>query len=49
MTEMSALDGLEVGFDVPALPGMSAADIQTPCLILDGNVSILCWRRSGDD
>ncbi|WP_114965641.1 3-hydroxy-D-aspartate aldolase BhcC [Alkalilacustris brevis] len=35
MTEMSALDGLEVGFDVPALPGMPAADIQTPCLVLD--------------
>jgi 3-hydroxy-D-aspartate aldolase len=27
--------GLEVGFDVPALPGMDEADIQTPCLILD--------------
>lgn len=29
------LDGLEVGFDIPALPGMAEADIQTPCLILD--------------
>ena len=28
-------EGLEVGFDVPALPGMDAADIQTPCLVLD--------------
>ena len=28
-------DGLEVGYDVPALPGMDAADIQTPCLVLD--------------
>jgi 3-hydroxy-D-aspartate aldolase len=27
--------GLEVGYDIPALPGMSEADIQTPCLILD--------------
>ena len=27
--------GLEVGYDVPALPGMDEADIQTPCLILD--------------
>jgi 3-hydroxy-D-aspartate aldolase len=26
---------LEVGFDVPATPGMREADIQTPCLILD--------------
>ena len=29
------IDGLEVGFDIPALPGMSEADIQTPCLVLD--------------
>ncbi len=29
------LDGLEVGYDVPAVPGMDEADIQTPCLILD--------------
>lgn len=28
-------DDLEVGYDVPALPGMDEADIQTPCLILD--------------
>lgn len=27
--------GLEVGYDIPAKPGMSEADIQTPCLILD--------------
>lgn len=26
---------LEVGFNVPARPGMDEADIQTPCLILD--------------
>ncbi len=29
------LDGLEVGYDIPALPGMDEADIQTPCLVLD--------------
>jgi len=29
------IDDLEVGFDVPAKPGMDVADIQTPCLILD--------------
>ena len=28
-------DNLEVGYDVPALPGMDEADIQTPCLVLD--------------
>ena len=27
--------GLELGFDIPALPGMAEADIQTPCLVLD--------------
>jgi 3-hydroxy-D-aspartate aldolase len=29
------LENLEVGYDVPALPGMDEADIQTPCLVLD--------------
>ncbi len=28
-------DGLEVGYDVPALPGMNETEIQTPCLVLD--------------
>ena len=27
--------GLEIGYDIPALPGMDEAEIQTPCLILD--------------
>ena len=26
---------LEVGYDIPALPGMKESEIQTPCLILD--------------
>ncbi len=30
-----SFDRLEVGFDVPAVPGMDEADIQTPCLVLD--------------
>lgn len=29
------INQLEVGFDIPALPGMDEAEIQTPCLILD--------------
>lgn len=29
------LAGLQVGYDVPALPGMDAAEIQTPCLVVD--------------
>ena len=28
-------EGLDVGYDVPAVPGMDEADIATPCLILD--------------
>ncbi|MFO1176186.1 MAG: DSD1 family PLP-dependent enzyme [Paracoccaceae bacterium] len=27
--------GLEVGYDIPAKPGMDERDIQTPCLVLD--------------
>ncbi|KGJ90933.1 3-hydroxy-D-aspartate aldolase BhcC [Colwellia psychrerythraea] len=32
---MSNISDLEVGYDVPALPGMDEADIQTPCLVVD--------------
>jgi 3-hydroxy-D-aspartate aldolase len=35
MNASSHLKGLEVGYDVPALPGMDEKDIQTPCLVLD--------------
>jgi len=35
MNAQVKLDGLEVGYDIPALPGMDEADIQTPCLVLD--------------
>ena len=35
MNVQTNLKDLEVGYDVPALPGMDAADIQTPCLVLD--------------
>ncbi len=35
MDMTTTLAGLEVGYDVPALPGMAEAEIQTPCLILD--------------
>jgi len=28
-------DEFDVGYDIPAVPGMNEADIQTPCLILD--------------
>jgi len=35
MNKIVSLEGLEVGYDIPALPGMAEADIQTPCLVLD--------------
>ena len=41
-------DDLEVGYDVPALPGMDAADIQTPCLILDLDALERNIRKMGD-
>lgn len=41
-------EGLEVGFDVPALPGMDEADIQTPCLILDLDALERNIRKMGD-
>ena len=35
MNKAVSFEGLEVGYDIPALPGMREADIQTPCLVLD--------------
>ncbi len=35
MNVMKKVDGLEVGYNVPAAVGMDEADIQTPCLVLD--------------
>jgi len=32
---MTSNNNLEVGYDVPALPGMHEEDIQTPCLVVD--------------
>jgi 3-hydroxy-D-aspartate aldolase len=39
---------LEVGYDVPALPGMDEADIQTPCLILDLDALERNVKKMGD-
>ena len=35
MNAKTNFDDYEVGYDIPAKPGMDEADIQTPCLILD--------------
>jgi 3-hydroxy-D-aspartate aldolase len=40
--------GCEVGYDIPALPGMDEADIQTPCLILDLDALERNVRKMGD-
>ena len=42
------LDGLEVGYDIPALPGMAEADIQTPCLVLDLDALERNIKKMGD-
>ena len=41
-------EGLEVGYDVPALPGMDEADIQTPCLVLDLDALERNIKKMGD-
>ncbi len=48
MNAPSKFNDLEVGFDVPALPGMDAADIQTPCLILDLDALERNIKKMGD-
>ena len=42
------LTGLEVGYDVPAVPGMREDEIQTPCLILDLDALERNVRKMGD-
>lgn len=41
-------DTLEVGFDVPAKPGMKESEIQTPCLVLDLDALERNIRKMGD-
>jgi 3-hydroxy-D-aspartate aldolase len=48
MNKPATFDGLEVGYDIPALPGMDEADIQTPCLILDLDALERNIRKMGD-
>ncbi len=42
------IDDLEVGFDVPAKPGMDEADIQTPCLVVDLDALERNVKKMGD-
>ncbi len=48
MSGTTEFDGLEVGYNVPALPGMAEADIQTPCLVLDLDALERNIRKMGD-
>ncbi|WP_209424931.1 3-hydroxy-D-aspartate aldolase BhcC [Pararhodobacter sp. SW119] len=48
MTSATKLDGLDVGYDIPALPGMREGDIQTPCLLLDLDALERNIRKMGD-
>ncbi len=41
-------DELEVGYDVPAVPGMDEADIQTPCLMVDLDALERNVKKMGD-
>ena len=48
MNKPVTFEGFEVGYDIPALPGMDEADIQTPCLILDLDALERNIRKMGD-
>jgi len=48
MNAQTNINDLVVGYDVPALPGMDEADIQTPCLILDLDALERNIKKMGD-
>ncbi|MCY4287108.1 MAG: DSD1 family PLP-dependent enzyme [Aestuariivita sp.] len=48
MRDSSDLDMFEVGYDIPAKPGMTAERIQTPCLVLDLDALERNIRKMGD-
>ena len=48
MKDNLIFDQLEVGFDVPAKPGMDEADIQTPALVLDLDALERNIKKMGD-
>lgn len=48
MKDVSNLDDFEVGYDIPAVPGMDEADIQTPCLMLDLDALERNVKKMGD-
>ena len=48
MNGSPSLAGYTVGYDIPALPGMDEADIQTPCLVLDLDALERNIRKMGE-
>ena len=48
MKDVSHLEDYEVGFNIPAKPGMSEAEIQTPCLVLDLDALERNIKKMGD-
>ena len=48
MNAPTKFDQLEVGYDVPALPGMAASDVQTPALVLDLDALERNIKKMGD-
>ncbi|MEL6886246.1 MAG: 3-hydroxy-D-aspartate aldolase BhcC [Pseudomonadota bacterium] len=48
MKDLSYFDDYEVGFDIPAKPGMDEAEIQTPCLVLDLDALERNIKKMGD-
>ncbi|MEM1431597.1 MAG: 3-hydroxy-D-aspartate aldolase BhcC [Pseudomonadota bacterium] len=48
MKDLTNLDDYEVGYDIPAVPGMDEADIQTPCLVLDLDALERNVKKMGD-
>ena len=48
MKDMTNLDAYEVGYDIPAKPGMDEADIQTPSLMLDLDALERNIKKMGD-
>ncbi|WP_170381634.1 3-hydroxy-D-aspartate aldolase BhcC [Ruegeria atlantica] len=48
MKDMTNLDNFEVGYDIPAKPGMDEVDIQTPSLVLDLDALERNIKKMGD-
>ncbi|MGC9418123.1 MAG: 3-hydroxy-D-aspartate aldolase BhcC [Rhodovulum sp.] len=48
MKDVTDFEALEVGYDIPAVPGMDEADIQTPCLVLDLDALERNIKKMGD-